>query len=216
MDYSPSFCSLSQMVASLGPLPESSMVSIASQALEALTYLHAHGVVHRDIKASNILIYSSNGRCKLCDFGSACVGASVENFARPVGNLAIVPCSIETDECFSDGLWAEGVRGTCNWMAPEVMQGLRYGCNVDCWSLGCTLIEVGTARIPWKDFDNQLAATFCILQSDKTAYDFVDRKVASKWSSLCRTFLKCALIRDPLMRWSSERLRCHPWIYLPN
>ena len=217
MEYSPSHCALSQLVASRGPMPESFLVSIAAQVLEALTFLHSYGVIHRDVKASNVLIDPSSGQCKLCDFGSACIRDSLEKFARPYGDLALIPCIIEREsDDFEDDSWAEGVRGTCNWMAPEVMQGVMYNSNVDCWSLGCMLIEIGTGKLPWKEFDNQIAATFSILQSDKTAYDLVDRKVSSGWSSLCRNFLKSALIRDPRMRWSSERLRCHPWIYLPN
>ena len=44
--------------------------------------------------------------------------------------------------------------GSIHWMAPEVINGNIYSFNVDIWSLGCTIIEMATSKLPWGDFDN--------------------------------------------------------------
>lgn len=89
--------------------------------VEGVATMHRAGVVHRDIKASNVLCMS-DGTCKLADFGSSAH--------------------------FSHGLTAPA--GTPHWMAPEicVCAGLEYNEKVDIWSLGITAIELATGSPP--------------------------------------------------------------------
>ncbi|XP_076893946.1 mitogen-activated protein kinase kinase kinase 18-like [Bidens hawaiensis] len=90
----------------------------------ALNYIHAHNIVHCDVKGTNVLIGNTPDTAKLADFGSA----------------------IELGVQF-----VEKTRGTPQWMAPEVIRGEYIGPESDVWSLGCTVIEILTGKPAWQD-----------------------------------------------------------------
>ncbi|KAL4558381.1 hypothetical protein LXL04_036580 [Taraxacum kok-saghyz] len=89
----------------------------------ALSYIHARGIVHCDVKGKNVLIGNTPGTAKLADFGSAI------ELGSPV----------------------TGTRGSPLWMAPEVIRGEYQGPESDVWSLGCTVIEILTGKPAWRD-----------------------------------------------------------------
>lgn len=89
------------------------------QILEGLEYLHAHNIIHRDIKGANILV-DRDGVCKLSDFGGAKMLVEEVNLQK------------------------NSFRGTPNWMAPETVKYLEYTRFSDIWSVGCTVIEMAT------------------------------------------------------------------------
>ena len=96
-----------------------------SQILEGLEYLHAHNIVHRDIKCANILIGKKN-ICKLTDFGGS--------------------------KMIKEGISViTSIQGTANWMAPEVIMGLGSSRFSDIWSLGCTVLEMFQGEPPYND-----------------------------------------------------------------
>ncbi|NXO02314.1 PAK3 kinase, partial [Rhinopomastus cyanomelas] len=95
------------------------------QCLQAVHFLHAHGVVHRDIKSLNVLL-SANGSVKLSDFGLS----------------AVIPAGQST---------LTDVVGTIHWMAPELLRGTRYGPKVDVWALGITAIEMLEGWPPYSE-----------------------------------------------------------------
>jgi serine/threonine protein kinase len=98
------------------------ILSVLSQCLDCLVYLHGQRVMHRDIKADNIGIQSLNPlRVKLLDFGEA-----------------------------REGRVANSMAGAISHLAPEAVHGKPYTHLVDVWSLGLTVLEVMT-RLPKKE-----------------------------------------------------------------
>lgn len=135
--------SLLQMINKLGVFPEALAAIYTSQVLKGLIYLHEMDVIHRDIKASNILI-TGDGLVKLADFGIATMGNS------------------------SDGDQSDLVEGSPFWMAPEVIQLETPTTACDIWSLGCTVIELITGEPPFFDLP-AMTALFKIVQEDHPA-----------------------------------------------
>jgi len=96
-----------------------------------MKYLHDKGICHRDIKPENLLLQSDDddANIKLADFG----------FAKRVEDL-----SADEEAC-----------GTPNYVAPEILRGDPYGCEVDIWSMGvvCYILLAGYA--PFYDEDQK-------------------------------------------------------------
>lgn len=135
------FCaggSLRQLYKRLGHgIPESQLISYINPILHGLHYLHEQGVVHRDVKAANVLLTES-GEVKLADFGVATKVATLHNT----------------------------VVGTPNWMAPETVLGGEGICTAsDIWSLGATVIELFTMNPPYHDL-NPMATLHAIGTDD--------------------------------------------------
>ncbi len=100
-------------------------VEYASQVLSALGHAHQSGVLHRDVKPSNILI-GADGRVKLTDFGIASLTADP--------GLTITG----------------GTVGTLYYMSPEQMKALPLDGRADLYSVGVTLYEMVTGQVPFK------------------------------------------------------------------
>lgn len=113
--------SLRQLYKRLGHgLPEKQVIYYARQILIGLEYLHKQGVVHRDVKAANVLLTES-GEVKLADFGVATTVATLHNT----------------------------MVGTPHWMAPETFLGGDGSCTAsDIWSFGATIVELITTNPP--------------------------------------------------------------------
>jgi serine/threonine protein kinase len=107
-----------------GPIEEKYIVLIVREVLVALSYLHRQGIIHRDIKAANILLTQA-GKILLCDFG---VAAHLQTNSNKRSTFI----------------------GTPLWMAPEVItDGKSYDTKADIWSLGVTLYEIATGNPPY-------------------------------------------------------------------
>ncbi|SMD11033.1 serine/threonine-protein kinase [Kibdelosporangium aridum] len=105
---------LTQVVRQDGPLPAGQVLSIAEQLLSALNTAHAAGVVHRDVKPSNVMI-GPNGRVRLTDFGIA--------------------QSTEDPKLTQSGV----LMGSPTYISPERLRGEQAGPESDLWALGATL-----------------------------------------------------------------------------
>lgn len=103
-----------------GPPPLAQTLQWMGQLLAALACLHAHGLVHRDVKPANLLL-GPDGALKLIDFG----------LAHRVGGLLVQDSS-----------------GTPNYMAPEQMRGRPLDQRCDLYAAGVVLYEMLTGRRP--------------------------------------------------------------------
>ena len=101
-------------------LSEEETKTYIKQTLNGLNYLHEQGVIHRDIKAANLLL-DSNNIVKLADFG----------VSTKVGNTAMT------------------LAGSLNWMAPEIITSKGASPFSDIWSLGATVVELMTGNPPF-------------------------------------------------------------------
>jgi Nif-specific regulatory protein len=102
---------------------------ILIEILKTLEFLHSKGIIHGDIKPSNILISSEeegNPVVKFTDFGFAEYGKVIE---QPY--------------------W----KGTIPYLAPEIIRGEEYNHQVDLYSLGVMLYEVLAGKLPFEEFD---------------------------------------------------------------
>ncbi|KAM9393394.1 serine/threonine-protein kinase TAO3 isoform 1-T2 [Pholidichthys leucotaenia] len=120
------------------PLQEMEIAAITHGALLGLAYLHSHNMIHRDVKAGNILL-TELGQVKLADFGSASLASPANSFV-----------------------------GTPYWMAPEVILAMdegQYEGKVDIWSLGITCIELAERKPPLFNM-NAMSALYHIAQND--------------------------------------------------
>lgn len=100
---------------------------ILRETLIGLQYIHKLGIIHRDLKAANILV-NNDGRVQLCDFG---VSAQLSSHHGKRQTLV----------------------GTPWWMAPELISGTQYNYKADIWSLGITLLEMANGRPPLSNED---------------------------------------------------------------
>ncbi|QLQ80336.1 hypothetical protein HG537_0D03370 [Torulaspora globosa] len=103
-------------------IPESKAKIFVKQTLNGLRYLHEQGVIHRDIKAANLLL-DANNVVKLADFG---VSTKVSTMSM-----------------------AMTLAGSLNWMAPEIIGNRGASTLSDIWSLGATVLELLTGSPPF-------------------------------------------------------------------
>ena len=133
--------SLEQVVAEDGPLPAQQAADLGGRLLGALRSAHAAGILHRDVKPSNVLL-GTDGRAVLTDFGIA---------------------TLEGDT----GLTQAGmVMGTPGFTAPERVRGEPASPASDLWSLGATLFAAVEGHGPFDDRNTSLAILAAIANED--------------------------------------------------
>ncbi|KAG7512560.1 STE20-like serine serine/threonine-protein kinase isoform X3 [Solea senegalensis] len=167
------------------PLTEPQIRVVCKQTLDALCYLHENKVIHRDLKAGNILL-SLDGEVKLADFG-----VSAKNTK-----------TLQRRDSFI---------GTPYWMAPEVVmcetsKDRPYDYKADIWSLGVTLIELAEIEPPNHEM-NPMRVLLKIAKSEPPTLMH-----PSRWSPEFKDFLRKALDKNVDNRWSSVQLLQHPFV----
>ncbi|XP_034668772.1 cyclin-dependent kinase-like 1 isoform X2 [Drosophila subobscura] len=190
--------------------PEHLTKQICYQTLLGVAYCHKQGCLHRDIKPENILL-TAQGQVKLCDFGFARMLSPGENYTDYVATR-----------------W---------YRAPELLVGdTQYGTPVDVWAIGCLFAELvrGEALWPGRSDVDQLYLI------RKTLGDLLPRHIQifgqneyfkgitlpvpptlepledkmppkSLQNPLTIDFLKKCLDKDPVKRWSCEKLIKHSY-----
>lgn len=104
-------------------LPEPVVLTWLYQTVSGLRHLHGQGVVHRDLKSSNIFLCDGRRRIRIGDFG----------ISRVLESTA----------------FASSCVGTPAYMSPELMRNERYDYHVDMWALGCISFELCTLQLPF-------------------------------------------------------------------
>jgi predicted Ser/Thr protein kinase len=118
------------------PLSEPEIVGIAIQAADAIEEAHRHGIVHRDLKTTNLML-TSRGQVKVVDFGLAKLFAS--------------PDSEDAREQATEMKTGDGqVLGTVAYMSPEQAMGQEVDARTDVFSLGVVLYELAAGRLPFE------------------------------------------------------------------
>ncbi|EQC35457.1 TKL protein kinase [Saprolegnia diclina VS20] len=148
-------------------LPADAQWRMALAVAQALVYLHAHSVVHRDVKSRNVLL-GENLQAKVADFG----------VARRVAS--------KDDEVMTSAV------GTFRWTAPEVLQGARYDTKADIYSFGMVLTELDSRKVPYADVRNgrgQAMGSFTLL------YHVMRGEMQPSFSSACPEWLKDVALR---------------------
>ncbi|XP_053563627.1 mitogen-activated protein kinase kinase kinase kinase 4 isoform X3 [Bombina bombina] len=165
-------------------LKEDWIAYISREILRGLAHLHAHHVIHRDIKGQNVLL-TENAEVKLVDFG---VSAQLD---RTVGrrNTFI---------------------GTPYWMAPEVIAcdenpDATYDYRSDLWSCGITAIEMAEGAPPLCDM-HPMRALFLIPRNPPP------RLKSKKWSKKFFSFIEGCLVKNYMQRPPTDQLLKHPFI----
>jgi len=163
---------------------EDQISAICACMLQGLIYLHSHKILHRDLKAGNILL-TSEGVAKLADFG---VSAKLNH------------------------TWEkkDTVVGSPYWMAPEVISVQKekaegYDFKADIWSLGITALELAEGKPPLFEIAS-LRVIFLIPARDppKLAHP-------EKWSKEFVDFLAACLQKNPRERPTAKDLLEHPF-----
>jgi eukaryotic-like serine/threonine-protein kinase len=132
---------LAQVIRRGGPLAPDVAAPLLRQVADALAAAHAAGILHRDVKPSNILV-DRTWQLKLTDFGIA---------------------RIESDASLTQtGM----LTGSPAYLAPEVVTGGRPDQSGDVWSLGATLFYVLSGRPPYDVGDNVMSTLYRIVNED--------------------------------------------------
>ncbi|XP_067628233.1 serine/threonine-protein kinase 10 isoform X2 [Eurosta solidaginis] len=167
------------------PLTEPQIAYVCRHMTEGLSFLHKSKVIHRDLKAGNVLL-TMEGGVKLADFG---VSAKNKH-------------TLQKHDTFI---------GTPYWMAPELVlcetfRDNPYDLKVDIWSLGITLIELAQMEPP----NSEMSPMRVLLKIQKSEPPTLDQP--SKWSKEFNDFLKKTLVKDPQQRPTTDILLQHRFI----
>jgi serine/threonine-protein kinase len=166
--------SMAQRIRAFGHLDEREVVRELRDVASALDYAHAHGVIHRDVKAENILVERSTGRALVTDFG--------------IARLAEAAPLTATGQ----------VLGTVYYLSPEQVAGEAVDARSDIYSLGVAGFLGLAGRFP---FEAQLASAVLLAHVTKTAPPL--RSVAPTVSTRLATAIDRCLAKDPAARFQS-------------
>ncbi len=165
-------------------ITEKRAAKISFQVAGALKYLHSFGVIHRDLKPDNIMVYDNgtNFRVKVMDFGLSKILGPKERAVEGYGTL-----------CF---------------VAPEIIMRDPYNNSIDIWSLGIMIYYILSGELPFDDPTNNEKAIAKKIVYEELAFPDVKWKSKSKE---VKNFISLCLIKDMKKRITIEKLAEHEW-----
>ena len=163
------------------PLPLDGLLSITLQVADALAEAHERGIMHRDIKAGNIIV-TPKGQAKVLDFGLAKL-------------LEVAEGEAETHLTMTGA-----VMGTPASMSPEQAKGERVDQRSDIFSFGCVLYEMATGGIPFKG-RTRAEVIGALLHKPHAPAAEVNEEIPARLSAL----IDRALAKEPADRYQSVR-----------
>ncbi len=188
-----------------GPLGAPDVLNIGKQVCEALQVAHSQGVIHRDIKSSNIMVTPSR-QVKVLDFGLA---KALERYPEvkeedKTRERPLVPDGDESPryaENYKGLTTAHGVAlGTPSYMSPEQASGAPVDARTDIFSLGVVLYEAISGRLPF-DGKSDRELLHAIRSKDPTPLKVESGQVPREFSKVVSTCLSKA----PEHRYSSAK-----------
>ncbi|XP_031486063.1 serine/threonine-protein kinase ATG1c-like isoform X2 [Nymphaea colorata] len=174
---------LSMYIHNHGKVPEATAKHFMHQLASGLSILREHNIIHRDLKPQNLLLSSNDNHAvlKIADFG----------FARPLQPRDL----------------AETLCGSPLYMAPEIMQLLKYDAKADLWSVGAILFQLVTGKTPFSG-NNQEQLRQNIIKSNGLRFPPDSRNLSAACVDLCQKLLRC----NPVERLTFEEFFNHQFI----
>ncbi|RAW26991.1 Serine/threonine-protein kinase [Phytophthora cactorum] len=192
---------LFEQIVAYGSFPELKARDVAREMASALSFLHRHGLVHKDIKPENILMsarvvdpnasgvfrrgsrHESSSLVKLADFGSAGPASATTNL--------------------------EDI-GTAAYLAPELLTSGVCTSACDMWALGCVLYIMLSGSHPF-DLDGMSSDNVVEhrIKSEPITFDF------SAWENVsldAKDLITKLLAKDPTLRLTADQMMQHPWM----
>jgi eukaryotic-like serine/threonine-protein kinase len=170
-----------------GPIPPPDALRHAIAIADALDKAHRSGIVHRDLKPANVML--TDAGAKLLDFGLA-------KSAAPA-----VPAGVNTESLLPTGLTMEGtILGTCQYMAPEQIEGRDADARSDIFAFGALLFEMMTGRVAFEG-GSRAGVISAILKDEPLPVSLVQPAAPP---ALDRIISTC-LAKDPDDRYQSAR-----------
>ncbi len=166
---------LKEVIQEKGRLTAPVAVQITIRILSALQHAHQNGIIHRDIKPQNILVHA-DGHIKVADFG----------IARMANSSTLTR--------------GDSVMGSVHYFSPEQAQGKGTDVTSDLYSVGVTLYEMLTGRVPF-DGDSPVAIA---MQHLHAAPEPIRRYAPEAPEAICHVVMK-AMEKDPQYRYRSAR-----------